>query len=41
MKVLILFSIFVLSFAKPKSVPDVAYGNGKIIGGQEAEPRKF
>jgi len=31
-----------MALAKPnQSISDIGYANGRIIGGQEAEPRKY
>ncbi len=37
----ILLAVVTVAYAKPKPMPRVGINNGKIIGGHEAEPRKY
>ena len=34
-------SLALMASAKPRHVPKVGFANGRIIGGHEAEPRKY
>ena len=34
-------SLALMASAKPRHVPKVGFANGRIIGGHDAEPRKY
>ena len=42
MKFFYVLCLIGMALAKPnQSISDIGYANGRIIGGQEAEPRKY
>ena len=38
---IVVASLALMASAKPRHVPKVGFANGRIIGGHDAEPRKY
>ena len=38
---IVMASLALMASAKPRHVPKVGFANGRIIGGHDAEPRKY